>query len=168
VRWTFDPMQSRNAHFNVNKLGTTADRFHRHYYGDMTDVLNRGERTDRLEARWELDRRPARRPFVPGGERDVLRNLDGRPERVGDPDPSSPGGFRVETVRDYPALREADRELASSWRDAVADALEGCFAVGMAVAAFDSDPEGAPAYRLAVPSAIVDRPDARTDLGGGS
>jgi predicted GNAT superfamily acetyltransferase len=156
VRWTFDPMQSRNAHFNVNKLGTTADRFHRHYYGDMTDVLNRGERTDRLEARWELDRVPMRRPRVPGVERVVLRNDDGHPERAGHPVPVGDGSFRVETVRDYPALRDSDASMAATWRDAVADALESCIRMGMTVAAFDSDPAGAPAYLLAMPEAIVD------------
>jgi predicted GNAT superfamily acetyltransferase len=160
VRWTFDPMQSRNAHFNVNKLGTTADRFHRHYYGDMTDVLNRGERTDRLEARWDLDQRPLRRPGVPGEERAVLRNDGGRPVRVSDPDQMHPGSFRVEAVRDYPGLRESDRAAASAWRDAVADALEACVAAGMVVAAFDSDPASAPAYLLARPERIVERPDA--------
>src|SRR3954451_5593696 len=158
VRWTFDPMQSKNAHFNVNKLGTTADRFHRHYYGDMTDVLNRGERTDRLEARWDLDPRPLRRPAIPGVERDVLRNVDGRPRRVGEPDPDHDGGFRVETVRDHPALRTDDPPLAAAWRDAVADALESCTAAGMVVAAFDSDPS-APAYLLARPEHVVERPN---------
>jgi predicted GNAT superfamily acetyltransferase len=158
VRWTFDPMQARNAHFNVNKLGTTADRFHRHYYGDMTDELNRGERTDRLEARWDLDRLPVARPGVPGPESDVVRNRSGRPERVGDPEPGD-GRFRVETVRDYPALRASDPGLASAWRDAVADALEACIRLGMVVAAFDSDPT-APAYVLAMPDANRDRPDA--------
>ena len=160
VRWTFDPMQTRNAHFNMNKLGTTADRFHRHYYGDMTDLLNRGERTDRLEARWDLHPAPLRRPAVPGGERTVLRNDEGRPARVDDPDPSHAGSFRVETVRDYPALRETDPESATAWRDAVADALESCFSTGMVVAAFDADPDGAPAYLMARPEHIVERPDS--------
>src|SRR6266511_15033 len=135
VRWTFDPMQSRNAHFNVNKLGTTADRFHRHYYGDMTDVLNRGERV-------------------------LLRNVDGRPVRATDPEPLPEGGFRIELVRDYPSLRERDPGAAAAWRDAVADALEGCVSRGMVVAAFDSDAPRPPAYQLAMPEAIVDRPDA--------
>jgi predicted GNAT superfamily acetyltransferase len=148
VRWTFDPMQSRNAHFNMNKLGTTADRFHRHYYGDMTDALNRGERTDRLEARWDLDRRPARRPDAPGEVRALLRNVDGRPRRDGEP--GGAGVVRVETVRDHPELRTSDPDLASAWRDAVADALEGCLGAGMVVVGFDSGSTGgAPAYLLA-------------------
>jgi predicted GNAT superfamily acetyltransferase len=61
ARWTFDPMQTRNAHFNLVKLGTVADRFHRELYGVMTDALNRGERSDRLEARWDLEREPGPR-----------------------------------------------------------------------------------------------------------
>jgi predicted GNAT superfamily acetyltransferase len=165
VRWTFDPMQARNAHFNVNKLGTIADRFHRHYYGDMTDVLNRGERTDRLEARWDLDVMPERRPGVPGAARDVLRNSGGRPERVGDPEAAAEGGSRVETVRDYPALREFDRTLASTWRDAVADALDACFASGMVVVGFDSDPSAAPAYVLAPRAAIAERTRTAAEAG---
>ena len=62
----------------------------------------------------------------------------------------------METVRDYPALRESDREAASAWRDAVADALEACLEAGMVVAAFASDPDRAPAYLLARPESIVE------------
>jgi predicted GNAT superfamily acetyltransferase len=61
ARWTFDPMQARNAHFNLMKLGTVADRLHRELYGVMTDALNRGGRSDRLEARWDLEREPGPR-----------------------------------------------------------------------------------------------------------
>jgi len=160
VRWTFDPMQTRNAHFNTNKLGCTADRFHRHFYGDMTDVLNRGQRTDRLEARWDLDARPARRPPPPGEELVVVRNADGEPERTGDPGPGHEGGFRVETVRDHLELRTSDPALAAAWRDAVADALEECIALGMVVTAFDpGGPDAAPAYLLARPEHAEERPE---------
>jgi hypothetical protein len=58
---------------------------------------------------------------------------------------------RVETVGDYPALREADRGLASAWRDAVADALEACRGEGMVVVGFDSRHRDAPAYLLGPP-----------------
>src|SRR6266700_140021 len=37
ARWTFDPLQSRNAHFNLEKLGAVADRFRRDFYGEMPD-----------------------------------------------------------------------------------------------------------------------------------
>src|SRR2546428_5653023 len=55
VRWTFDPLLSRNAYLNLAKLGATADRFLPNFYGEMTDVLNAGERSDRLVVRWDLE-----------------------------------------------------------------------------------------------------------------
>ena len=55
VRWTYDPLLSRNAHFNLTKLGAVADRFLPNFYGEMTDTLNRGERSDRLMVRWDVE-----------------------------------------------------------------------------------------------------------------
>lgn len=54
IRWTFDPMQRPNANFNFIKLGVTADRFHINRYGEMTDALNAGMQSDRLEVTWNL------------------------------------------------------------------------------------------------------------------
>ena len=53
ITWTFDPLQSRNAHLNFNKLGVTADRYIRDFYGQTTSPLHRGS-TDRLWVRWDL------------------------------------------------------------------------------------------------------------------
>jgi predicted GNAT superfamily acetyltransferase len=58
--WTFDPGQSRNAHFNLNRLGAVARRFHRDYYGTRTDPLNQGRPSDRLVVEWYLDAARAR------------------------------------------------------------------------------------------------------------
>src|SRR2546423_6407382 len=58
ARWTFDPLLARNAHLNMTKLGAIADRFHRNFYGEMTDTLNAGDRSDRLLVRWDLDLPP--------------------------------------------------------------------------------------------------------------
>lgn len=54
IRWTFDPMQRPNANFNFNKLGVTADTYHINRYGEMTDELNAGMQSDRLEVTWRL------------------------------------------------------------------------------------------------------------------
>ncbi|MFQ6117939.1 MAG: hypothetical protein ACE5LQ_06700 [Candidatus Bipolaricaulia bacterium] len=54
ITWTFDPLQSANAHFNFKKLGTIARRYERDYYGDMRDQLNRDLPSDRLLAEWWL------------------------------------------------------------------------------------------------------------------
>ena len=55
MAWTFDPMQSGNANFNFNRLGTTARIYSVNHYGDMQDGINAGMASDRLEAQWRLD-----------------------------------------------------------------------------------------------------------------
>jgi predicted GNAT superfamily acetyltransferase len=52
VTWTFDPLVSRNAHFNFAKLGVIARRYEVDYYGNMGDELNRGLPTDRFTVEW--------------------------------------------------------------------------------------------------------------------
>jgi predicted GNAT superfamily acetyltransferase len=132
VRWTFDPLVARNAHFNLVKLGAVADRFHRHFYGDMPDSLNRGDRSDRLEVLWDLRSRPPTevRPLSP--MKRVLSRMG--PEELPRPsDVSVPPGENaaVQIPRDYPVLRERDLALAAEWREAVAEAMETCFGAGL-------------------------------------
>ena len=55
ITWTFDPLQSRNAHLNFSKLGVIADRYLVNYYGETSSFLHRGG-TDRLWVTWLLDR----------------------------------------------------------------------------------------------------------------
>lgn len=52
VCWTYDPMQSLNNWFNLNKLGVIARTYYVDYYGDMLDRLNRGLQSDRFFAEW--------------------------------------------------------------------------------------------------------------------
>jgi predicted GNAT superfamily acetyltransferase len=54
IRWTFDPIQRGNAHFNLHLLGAQSNLYHDNYYGDMDDDINRGMPSDRLEAVWPL------------------------------------------------------------------------------------------------------------------
>lgn len=53
VRWTFDPLQTRNAGFNLNRLGVVVRTYHENLYGQMTDAINTLPLpSDRLEAIW--------------------------------------------------------------------------------------------------------------------
>jgi chorismate synthase len=54
ITWTFDPLQSRNAHFNFAKLGVIADRYYVDYYGVTSSFLHRFG-TDRLWVTWLLE-----------------------------------------------------------------------------------------------------------------
>ena len=53
ITWTFDPLQSRNAHFNFSKLGVISDRYYVDYYGVTSSFLHRFG-TDRLWVTWLL------------------------------------------------------------------------------------------------------------------
>ena len=55
IQWTFDPLEVRNAHFNLNKLGVICREYHPNLYGVTTSPLHRGLATDRLVAEWHLD-----------------------------------------------------------------------------------------------------------------
>lgn len=55
IEWTFDPLETRNAHFNLNRLGAIARRYLPNLYGVTTSPLHRGLATDRLVAEWVLD-----------------------------------------------------------------------------------------------------------------
>lgn len=60
IKWTWDPMQARNAHFNLNRLGVTVSSYGANFYG--TDYLTfpheradgEGLDSDRLFAGWDL------------------------------------------------------------------------------------------------------------------
>ena len=55
VEWTFDPLETRNAHVNFNRLGAISRQFIPNFYGVTTSPLHRGLPTDRLLVEWHLD-----------------------------------------------------------------------------------------------------------------
>jgi predicted GNAT superfamily acetyltransferase len=54
MTWTFDPLQSLNAHFNFTKLGVVADRYLRDFYGAEAASFLHQTGTDRLWVSWWL------------------------------------------------------------------------------------------------------------------
>jgi predicted GNAT superfamily acetyltransferase len=55
IQWTFDPLELRNAHFNLNRLGAICREYLANLYGVTTSPLHRGLATDRLLVEWRLD-----------------------------------------------------------------------------------------------------------------
>jgi len=55
IEWTFDPLETKNAHFNINRLGAISRRYIPNFYGITTSPLHRGMPTDRLLVEWHLD-----------------------------------------------------------------------------------------------------------------
>jgi len=55
ITWAFDPLQSKNAHLNINKLGVIACSYDVNLYGEASSSkLHSGLGTDRLLAEWWL------------------------------------------------------------------------------------------------------------------
>lgn len=58
VKWTFEPVKARNAHFNLEKLGAIVAEYQENFYGtDYSTVPDQkiGLASDRLFAEWHLE-----------------------------------------------------------------------------------------------------------------
>jgi predicted GNAT superfamily acetyltransferase len=54
IVWTFDPLQLRNAYFNISRLGGVGVRYIPNLYGMTSSPLHGGIPTDRLVIEWNL------------------------------------------------------------------------------------------------------------------
>jgi predicted GNAT superfamily acetyltransferase len=54
LEWTFDPLEIKNAHLNLSRLGAIARRYSVNHYGHSSSPLQGGLPTDRLVAEWWL------------------------------------------------------------------------------------------------------------------
>lgn len=128
--WTFDPLVSRNAHLNLNRLGATITAYEPDLYGTRTNSPLHGEGgTDRFVVRWELGGERARRAAQGEMPVDAAAYGDapvvtpgGRGERTdGDASPweppfPSPTRVLVEIPRDVQGLKRSDPERVHRWR----------------------------------------------------
>lgn len=60
LKWTFEPVKARNAHFNLEKLGATVREIQINFYGtdyatDPGSGRKIGMQSDRLFAEWDLE-----------------------------------------------------------------------------------------------------------------
>ena len=137
VRWTYDPLVTRNARFNLVRLGVVATRYLPGFYGAMDDEINRGDRSDRFEVRWRLDaarvHRALRSQLTQPDTGPVLLEAEGdsdlpRPRETGaTPEP----GAVIALPLDHHELRRREPALGLVWRDASARAFEACFRAGL-------------------------------------
>ncbi len=55
IEWTFDPLELKNAFFNIERLGAVVKRYVLNQYGTTSSQLHTGLPTDRCVAEWHLD-----------------------------------------------------------------------------------------------------------------
>lgn len=136
IKWTFEPVRARNAHFNLNRLGVVVRSYAVNFYG--TDyATNRAERSagplgmdsDRLFASWEL-RSPR-----------VQALADGRDVSAGAPD-----GV-IEIPNDFGALLKSDPAEAKAEALRIREEFLRAFSAGLVCRAFERDDQP-PKYLL--------------------
>jgi predicted GNAT superfamily acetyltransferase len=143
MTWTFDLLQSLNAHFNFNKLGVLADQYKIDFYGeDASSFLHRNG-TDRLWVTWLLtSRRVSGRleGTVPALELEMIPlvqlGIDDSPRRNDLTEGLSHEQALVEIPADINALERRTGELAFEWREATRWAFTEAIAAGYLVTDF--------------------------------
>jgi predicted GNAT superfamily acetyltransferase len=142
VTWTFDPLVSRNAYFNVHKLGASAVTYLADFYGPLDDAFNSAGPSDRLLASWDLASERARRacsgrpgaPSTEGAWVALGAGPQGGPVR-----PSTSGNDDVVLVAvpaDIESMRAQDPATAREWRFALREILTGLLGAGARIVGF--------------------------------
>jgi predicted GNAT superfamily acetyltransferase len=140
IKWTWDPMQARNAHFNLNRLGVTVRSYAENFYGTdyatspaLTDAEAPGIDSDRLFAEWRLK---ARR---------VTDLANGAPASV--EDIATEADATIEIPAKWTNLCRENPGAAKREQLRVRGEFQSAFAVGLVAAAFERSVEQ-PRYLL--------------------
>ena len=132
MTWTFDPLQSLNAHFNFAKLGVVADTYKINFYGETTSSFLHqiGSGTDRLWVTWPLESRRVRDRLQANGqsrtsnlERDRIPCIvqvgpNNVPQRGQSSQVTGQKYTSIEIPADINSLQRESPELAVRWREA--------------------------------------------------
>jgi predicted GNAT superfamily acetyltransferase len=141
MTWTFDPLQSMNAHFNFAKLGVFADTYFPDFYGSNAASFLHQIGTDRLWVTWPLrhDRTVAR---ISGASLKIeLSSVTKLVRCSSDEAPIVEADLADDVVAidipfDINELQKRDRSLAVEWRKTTRGAFTKALADGYIVEDF--------------------------------
>jgi predicted GNAT superfamily acetyltransferase len=105
IEWTFDPLEIKNAYFNIERLGAIVRQYVRNQYGTTSSSLAGGLPTDRCVAEW----------------------------RMGPPRPHIPVSEVIRLPSDIAEIRRDDPLRARAIQSELANQFETAFARGLAV-----------------------------------
>jgi predicted GNAT superfamily acetyltransferase len=131
MEWTFDPLEIRNAHLNIARLGAIVRRYQPDFYGPSSSPLQGGLPTDRLYAEWWL-----RSDRVAGTLRGEAQAIEVT-ERI-----TVPHAI-------YQWKQDAQqRSLALALQSSNREALQSAFQRGLAVVGYERDAQGNGSFLL--------------------
>ena len=139
IRWTWDPMQARNAHFNLNRLGVTVRNYAVNFYGTDYGLPPSefesapGIDSDRLFAEWNL-------------KSDRVETL----ARRGDQKFRGTSATTIAIPANWSALIREDASRARQEQQRVRLEFEKAFATGLICMGFERD-AALPRYLLFEP-----------------
>jgi predicted GNAT superfamily acetyltransferase len=120
IEWTFDPLELKNAFFNIERLGAVVRRYVQNQYGTTSSHLHGGLPTDRCVAEWHL------------ASPHVQRVLEGSAEAR---DRTIAG--KISVPIEIGELRTRDPQRARQIQRQVTDEFTGCLSRGLAVVGFE-------------------------------
>ncbi len=129
IEWTYDPLEIKNAYFNIERLGAVSRRYVRDFYGPSSSPLQGGLPTDRLYAEWWV--RSERVARVLAGEALAVTVM-----------------AAVEVPGEIYAWKAAGDGRAAATQARVRAELEGAFARGLGVRGYARVADGGGRYLL--------------------
>jgi len=147
ISWTFDPLQSLNAHFNFGKLGVLADRYLVNFYGEDAASFLHQTGTDRLWVSWLVSSERVQ-GLIDGGSHQVSPNHGPPLVQVETDDSSRRNDLTEGLSRDQAAIEipsnidALPREMGLRWREDTRWAFTEALKAGYFVDAFVRETRG--------------------------
>ena len=118
IEWTFDPLELKNAFFNMERLGAIVRRYVENQYGTTSSPLHGGLPTDRCVAEW----------WLASSHAEAI--LGGKP-------PERTIKERIEVPVDIDTIRRQEPKRAREIQKSLGERLARCFDRGLAVTGFE-------------------------------
>jgi predicted GNAT superfamily acetyltransferase len=128
IEWTFDPLEIKNAYFNMERLGAVVQRYVLNQYGTTSSHLHGGLPTDRCVAEWHITTSHAERTIA-GAKRAYETKA------------------RIEVPVEIATWRTEDPKRARDAQKQISDQFLEHFRAGLAVVGFERS-ESAASYLL--------------------
>lgn len=132
LEWTFDPLEIKNAHLNLARLGAITRRYSVNHYGYSSSPLQGGLPTDRLVAEWWIK------------SKRVVDLIDNK----------LPPKFQVEKRIEVPAqvyawkASNTDRQKAADVQKRNREQFQSAFSDGLIALGYDRDTQDNGAFLL--------------------
>jgi predicted GNAT superfamily acetyltransferase len=147
ITWTFDPLQSVNAHFNFGKLGVVSDTYKVNVYGEAGASFLHQNGTDRFFVTWLIDSRRVEERiagrtatfrgsgnFPQNSIRLLTNSNSGVPERPAEPQElSTADSVLIEIPADINSIERANFDVARKWREESRHAFSEALSEGFVI-----------------------------------